>query len=382
MSFSEYYLHLQGEDTVKKPATGLVEKAMNRWNYFNYRADNTSVIVVILDPPGTPRPPMSGQNSETSSTASTMDLSNEEEEDVESEFEDEEPLRLELENQHISISSPSVSASPLTECKVTDNQLNCKKLWKPAARKPIYKGTRPFAPGSAPPKLGSMRRLCKVRPKFQKMARLHGSGISPGLSSPYVGKKDTESGCASPLLKTPTPSHSTDESEAATEKPEVSIAAKRLAACKMSEGISMTPGRMGVDIGCPQTATTPCSPLKVNVAQNSVDINSPCIGMVSPIWPNSLDLSLDIEVAAEVSLETCVPPNSCPHKDTNVEPSDEENVNKQPCTSCRTPTKMGLKRKADFSPTQSPIKHLRLSSPQKTRNQLMNLRARSKTRKE
>ena len=335
--------------------------ALNRWNMYNYRADNTSVIVVLFDPPGSP-----GARRSPSPLGQSSDGSENEASDEEVCTTLPEPLRLEMEASRVSGSGlASASSSPLMECKGPDNQLNC-KLWKPSLRRPIHKGTRPFTPRSAPPKLGAARRgICKVRPKFRKLARLHDPLLRRTVSASRTPSDSTESPVAesSPACESDTGPPDVFQSPVLSGVRSVT-AADRL-------GVSMTPGAMGVDIGCPQKAATPCSPLKVNVAANAAA--NPCLGLVSPIWPNSLEL--DIDVAAEVSLES-----TCPHEHAAA-PSDDENTDQQ-CTSCRTPTKMGLKRKAPFSPTQSPIKHIRLSSgsPHKTRS--MNLRARSKTRKE
>ena len=49
---------LQGESGDKKwlnPSKQLVDLAVNRWKECKLRADNTSVVVVMLDPPGPPR---------------------------------------------------------------------------------------------------------------------------------------------------------------------------------------------------------------------------------------------------------------------------------------------------------------------------------------
>ncbi len=37
------------------PSKRLVDRAIERWNQQNLRADNTSVVTVMLDPPGPPR---------------------------------------------------------------------------------------------------------------------------------------------------------------------------------------------------------------------------------------------------------------------------------------------------------------------------------------
>ena len=38
------------------PSKRLVDQAINRWNTCRLRADNTSIVTVMLDPPGPPRP--------------------------------------------------------------------------------------------------------------------------------------------------------------------------------------------------------------------------------------------------------------------------------------------------------------------------------------
>ena len=44
-----------GGHTWVNPSKKLVDLAIDRWNYNNLRADNTSVVTVMLDPPGPPR---------------------------------------------------------------------------------------------------------------------------------------------------------------------------------------------------------------------------------------------------------------------------------------------------------------------------------------
>ena len=45
----------QGGHTWINPSKKLVDAAIDRWNSCNLRADNTSVVTVMLDPPGPPR---------------------------------------------------------------------------------------------------------------------------------------------------------------------------------------------------------------------------------------------------------------------------------------------------------------------------------------
>merc|ERR1712066_1056462 len=44
-----------GGHTWVNPSKKLVDLAIDRWNSCNLRADNTSVVTVMLDPPGPPR---------------------------------------------------------------------------------------------------------------------------------------------------------------------------------------------------------------------------------------------------------------------------------------------------------------------------------------
>lgn len=376
-----------------KPASALVRLALNRWNYYNYRADNTSVIVVHFDPPGSSR--------RGSDFKAIGDIP-----------EEDEPLRLELENKCFSSpAQPDVNASPLTECRVPDNGINCndldnkskpidcKKLWKPSPNRPIYKGTngtRPFTPCSAPAKLGGMKRIpCKVRPKFAKMAQhaLLAANASPTLKAPEkavspspVTHKDEKSDSPPPCSE----ETNLDVKEVAASPPE-----DRLSGCtppeeKLGLGgscspvpldatemlkrrpiLSMTPGVMGVDIGCPRPAKSPCSPLKVNVAHNSEPLAAPYVGMVSPIWPDSLELALEAEAATDICLDSCMP--LCQHKG-----SGSENVLSDSCNACRILHKRGMKRKAEAPVELSPVKHLKKLSPKKGHGKIMTLRTRSK----
>ena len=46
---------VQAQDTWINPAHCLVEKALQQWANLKLRADNTSAVTLMLDPPGPPR---------------------------------------------------------------------------------------------------------------------------------------------------------------------------------------------------------------------------------------------------------------------------------------------------------------------------------------
>ena len=46
---------MQGGHTWLNPSKRLVDTALDRWNMCKLRADNTSIVTVMLDPPGPPR---------------------------------------------------------------------------------------------------------------------------------------------------------------------------------------------------------------------------------------------------------------------------------------------------------------------------------------
>ena len=48
-------LNPSGDRQWINPSKRLVDRAINRWTSNNLRADNTSVVTVMLDPPGPPR---------------------------------------------------------------------------------------------------------------------------------------------------------------------------------------------------------------------------------------------------------------------------------------------------------------------------------------
>ena len=52
---STIYVMLQGGHTWLNPSKRLVDTALDRWNMCKLRADNTSIVTVMLDPPGPPR---------------------------------------------------------------------------------------------------------------------------------------------------------------------------------------------------------------------------------------------------------------------------------------------------------------------------------------
>jgi len=51
----KYMLDPEAGHTWKNPAKQLVESALDRWRTYELRADNTTTVVVLLDPPGPPR---------------------------------------------------------------------------------------------------------------------------------------------------------------------------------------------------------------------------------------------------------------------------------------------------------------------------------------
>jgi len=51
----KYMLDPEAGHTWKNPAKTLVDSALNRWRTYELRADNTTTVVVLLDPPGPPR---------------------------------------------------------------------------------------------------------------------------------------------------------------------------------------------------------------------------------------------------------------------------------------------------------------------------------------
>ena len=54
-SNEQHMLNPSGDRQWINPSKRLVDKAVDRWNTNNLRADNTSVVTVMLDPPGPPR---------------------------------------------------------------------------------------------------------------------------------------------------------------------------------------------------------------------------------------------------------------------------------------------------------------------------------------
>ena len=51
----QHMIDPQGGHTWVNPSKKLVDLSIDRWNTCNLRADNTSVVTVMLDPPGPPR---------------------------------------------------------------------------------------------------------------------------------------------------------------------------------------------------------------------------------------------------------------------------------------------------------------------------------------
>jgi protein phosphatase 1D len=51
----QYLLMIQPQDSWINPSHCLVEKALQQWSNLKMRADNTSVVTLMLDPPGPPR---------------------------------------------------------------------------------------------------------------------------------------------------------------------------------------------------------------------------------------------------------------------------------------------------------------------------------------
>ena len=54
-SNEQHMLNPSGDRQWINPSKRLVDRAINRWTSNNLRADNTSVVTVMLDPPGPPR---------------------------------------------------------------------------------------------------------------------------------------------------------------------------------------------------------------------------------------------------------------------------------------------------------------------------------------
>ena len=50
-----YFVYSKGGHTWINPSKRLVDLALDRWNMCRLRADNTSIVTVMLDPPGPPR---------------------------------------------------------------------------------------------------------------------------------------------------------------------------------------------------------------------------------------------------------------------------------------------------------------------------------------
>ena len=46
---------MEGGREWKNPSKSLVNEALERWSRSNMKADNTSVVIVMLDPPGPPK---------------------------------------------------------------------------------------------------------------------------------------------------------------------------------------------------------------------------------------------------------------------------------------------------------------------------------------
>ena len=366
-----------------RPANTMVRCALDRWMARQLRADNTSVIVVMIDVPGERRE-RSASSASTVSISSSRLMSESEDEMSESELSDSDLIDSFAPDIDMEEDEESCDSGPSLPCfggvglmrtppcgltngeskprlrrlgslKKLDSKTSC--ITKVTPRKPIFRPCLHGA-GSAPSKLighsSHFRGICKSSP-FARFRVIHrpsplpaqqqqqqnssnASFMDPGFKSPAI-----------PFVKTPTKSEDQVLNNGAS--PQL-VAGERTLRPKSPRLIGenlLSTGASGVIAGSsddchpssaqkdppnlaakikspevssnpiatlnfaePKEATSPKSPLKIDTMEGS-----PSAGLVSPIWPSSLEVEIEVDIA--LNGENVVPsPNRSDSPDTEA----------------------------------------------------------------
>ncbi len=375
-------LQAQGMCT-NKPASAMVRCALDRWSARNLRADNTSVIVVMIDSTEERRK-RSGSSASTVSINSTRVLSESEDETSESEMSDSDlidsfapDIDMDEEDPEAGASLPcfdgvGLERTPSYELTKSDTKprlrrigslkkldSNTSVLTKVAIRKPVFTG-RLQTPGSAPPNLNTnhFRGIVKSSPfarnrflpRSSPVPQEHLNGgsnasfMDPGFKSPAafshvkanVKAEETGNG-ASPVLangertlrpKSPRlfgenvlPSGSGIELNAGA-------SGDCNLACSQNDTASAAAKAIPVDnTASPITTLNFGEPKEATSPKSPLKIEavkgSPSAGLVSPIWPSNLEIDIEADIALNEENVLLVPESSIDSESTeNIEHRD------------------------------------------------------------
>ncbi len=386
----------------RKPAAVLVRAALDRWAAHNMRADNTTVICVMFDPPGVSRTQMRHMSSISSN--STVKISDGEDSLSEYECDMGEKHTINDESAELATITSDTSGlfvtpfSPLTECKSTDNRFNCKPIFRPSPHRPIFTG-RPVTPHSAPAKLatasyryrhyGAISKLCRPPINILQSPGARHGATSGSSDTPTRSQNLFESimgGGSTPFMDVTASSPSVSQPASSqakmspSEEASVDVTTNSLhipSKQSMSPSRTLRPrsprqaeinlpvvtsghtrpvsprGSTGA-LAFPKEATSAKSPLKINISKDG----SPSTGLVSPIWPSSLEMEMGMDIGLELDVSADM--DSAPFT-INISDSSENIEN--PC--CRTPDKRLLKRKAPSPIPDIKVKRTRTPTPTK-----------------